>query len=143
MRNDQIGYHSQDGTGLSEEILASAEGLVEISITIDASCRDTQHAVTTDLRRGLVLWPDGTTTNDNYTQFDAAAKSATAGALAVVLANPVDISSGNVVAKAYEACILKPEKLIDDSGYTLTHFDAAEFAKAKGIIVREKSTNLV
>lgn len=139
--SDQIGYHSYDGTGLTEEILASVENLAEISITIDASCRDTANAVTTDLRRGLVLWPDGTTTNDNYTQFDAAAKIALAGGLAVVLAHPVDISAGvNVVAKAYEACIVKKNKLIDDSGYTLTHFDATEQAKAKGIVIREKGT---
>jgi len=143
MRNDVIGYHSYDGTGLTEEILASMEGLIEISITIDSTCRDTANATTTDLRRGLVLWPDTAVTNDNYTQFDAAAKSAGAGGQAVVLAHPVDISAGvNIVAKAYKGCVLKPDKLIDDSGYTLTHFDATEQAKAKGIIVMDKSTNI-
>ncbi|HEC72027.1 MAG: hypothetical protein ACTSW7_01105 [Candidatus Thorarchaeota archaeon] len=136
--SDQIGYHGYDGTGLSEEILASKENLVEQSVTIDASCRDTQHDVTTDLRRGLVLWPDPTVA-DRYTQFDAAAKTALAGAEAVVLAVPLDISgSVDLVAKVYYGGVFKPDKLVDDSGYGLTHFDATERAKAQRIIIKNE-----
>lgn len=136
--SDVYGYHSYDGTGLSEEILASSENLIQQSVTIDSSCRDTQHDVTTDLRRGLVMWPDPTVAN-RYTQFDAAAKVATAGAEAVVLAVPLDISAGvNLVAKIYLAGVFKPDKLVDDSGYGLTHFDAAERTKAQRIIIKNE-----
>lgn len=136
--SDQIGFHSYDGTGLSEEILASKENLVEQPVTIDASCRDTQNSVTTDLRRGLVLWPDPTVAN-RYTQFDAAAKTAAAGAEAVILAVPLDISGGeNLVAKVYYAGVFKPNKLLDDSGFTLTHFDATERDKCQRIIIKNE-----
>ena len=136
--SDVYGYHDFDGTGLSEEILASKENLIEQSITIDASCRDTQNDVPTDLRRGLVLWPDPTVSN-RYTQFDAAAKTALAGAEAVVLAVPLDISAGeNLVAKCYYGGVFKPDKLIDDSGYVLTHFDATERAKCQRIVIKNE-----
>jgi hypothetical protein len=158
---DQIGFHSYDGTGLSEEILASKENLIEQSITIVAGTVDSTNSVTTDLRRGLVLWPDPGD-GGKYSEFDAGAKSAAAGAEAVVLAVPIDMSAGvdivakayyggvfkpskllddsgvDIVAKAYLGGVFKPSKLLDDSGFTLTHFDATERAKAQRIIIKNE-----
>jgi len=132
--SDQIGYHSFLGTGLNEEILASEENLVHTSVTIDSTCRDTTNAVITDLRRGLILFPDPTTTPaGQWTQLDAAAVTATLEDKVVVLAHPVDISGGDVVAKVYESGVFKTGKLLDDSGTTLTHFNSQ---KAQRIVIR-------
>jgi len=121
--SDMFGYQNFSGTGLNEEILASTKNLIKKSVTIDASCRDSQNTVTTDLRRGLLLFPDPDN-DDKYTELDADAVTATLEQNAVVLAEPLDISGGvDLVATVYVACVVKPSKLIDDSGYTLTYFD--------------------
>jgi len=133
--SDVIGYHDYKGTGLSEEILASTANLIEKSITIVSTCRDVANDTTTDLRRGLVLWPDPADAG-KYSEFDAAAKTAGAGAEAVVLAVPIDISDGeDIVAKCYYGAVVKPSKLIDASGYTLTHFDATERDKCQRLVI--------
>jgi len=131
--SDQIGYFDYDGTGLTEEILASTENLVESSVTIDATCRDTTNGTTTDLRRGLLLWPD-TAYSNRFTELDNDAVIAGLEDEAVVLAVPLDISDGNnLVAKVYTAGVFKYYKLLDSSGYTLTHFDND---KAQRIIIK-------
>lgn len=132
--SDVIGYQGFSGTGLSEEILASSENLVKSPVTIDASCRDVANSPTTDLRRGLLLFPDPTVAN-RYTELDAAAVTAGLEDKAVVLAAPLDISAGvNLVADVYTACVVKSSKLIDASGYTLTHFDPQ---KCQRIIIKD------
>jgi hypothetical protein len=136
---ENVGYGDYKGTGVSEEILASMENLVERSITVSSACRDLANGTTTELRRGLLLYPDAGVSN-LYTEFDAAAVIAGKEATVVVLAEPiVDISTGNLTVKAYEAGVFKKNKLIDASGYTLTHFDAAAQLKCQRIVIRERS----
>lgn len=122
----RYGYKT-DGSGLSGlDILASTVGLKEIAITIDTSARDSNNSPTTTLRRGLLMWPDSTV-SDRYTEFDAAAATATASSKAVVLAEDVpNIDNGNVVASAYWAATFKNGVIFDDSGTTLTHWTADE-----------------
>ena len=121
------GYSGFQGTGLSEEILASTIGLKKISITIDAAARDVNHiADTTYLRRGLIMWPDSTHSL-RYTEFDAAAAVALASKDAVVLGEDVQLDGTNsAVAMAYfAACFLK-DKIFDNSGTTLSNWIADE-----------------
>jgi len=112
--NNQYGYKYQDGTELSDEILAS-DRYEMISILVDADTRDTSHTGETEnLRRGLILYYD--TTDDNYKELDT---GATQSASAVVLAEPLpnmDTCTDNVVAKAYYKGTFKKGKLYNNSG---------------------------
>jgi len=121
------GYGGYQGTGLTEEILASTVGLKKISITIDSTAVDSTHTgYTTTLRRGLLMWPDPTV-GDRYTEFDAAAATATASNQAVVLGEQVEMDGTNdAVAMAYFAACFKADKLFDDSGTGLSHWDPTE-----------------
>jgi hypothetical protein len=127
----RYGYKTATGTGLSYELLASTADLQIISITIDSSAVDSNSPVTTNLRRGLMMWPDPTV-GDRYTEFDAAAATATASNEAVILAEDVpNIDNGNAVAKAYYSATFKNGVIFDDSGTTLTHWTAGECQRIK------------
>lgn len=127
----RYGYKTATGTGLSYELLASTADLQVISITIDSSAVDSNNSPTTSLRRGLLMWPDPTV-SDRYTEFDAAAATATASIEAVVLAEDVpNIDNGDAVAKAYYSATFKDGVIFDDSGTTLTHWDKTECPRLK------------
>lgn len=110
---NQYGYKDQQGTELSEEILASSRYEM-ISITIDSATRDTGNTGQTEnLRRGLVLYYD--TTDKRYKELTLAAQSPRA----VVLGEPVpnmDQVTDHIVAKAYYKGTFKKGKIYDDSG---------------------------
>ena len=121
------GYGGYQGTGLSEEILASTVGLKKVSITIDASARDVNNTVdTTYLRRGLIMWPD-TAHDDKFTEFDGAAATAVASKDAVVLGEDVQLDGTNdAVAMAYFAACFKKDKIFDNSGTGLSNWVPGE-----------------
>jgi hypothetical protein len=130
----QVGYTNLQGTGLSgDEMIASFVGLNWVPITIDSSARDVNNpsGVTTDLRKGLIMWPDPTV-GDRFTEFDAAAVTAVASKDAVVLAEDVpNIDNGSVQAKAYYIATFKPGYIFDNVGTGLTLWVAEECQRLK------------
>lgn len=129
-----VGYTNLQGTGLSgDEMLASVKDVLAVPITIDSSARDVNNpsGVTTNLRRGLILWPDPTV-DDRFTEFDAAAVTAVASKDAVVLAEDVpNIDNGSVPAKAYYIATFKPGYIFDNVGTGLTLWVETECQRLK------------
>jgi len=104
------GYKDFDGTGLSDEILASSHYEM-ISITIAGATRDSGNTPTTDLRRGLLLAYDSG--SGKYIELTT---GATESPTAVVLAENVPgMDATDVVSKAFYRAIFKSGKLFDDS----------------------------
>ena len=111
--NREYGYKDFVGTGVANEILASDQMQI-ISILIDSTCRDTGNpAGTGDLRRGLVLYFDGTP--DTYKELALAAQSPSAVILAEDVPN-MDLVTSHVVAKAYYKGTFQLGSLYDNSG---------------------------
>jgi hypothetical protein len=126
MGSHNYGYHGEDGTGLTEEILASIDNLEKISIIIDPAATDPSNSNGTEkLRRGLVMYqPAG----GNYKELDAVPANIEECKTIVVLGEDVEMNAGGAVnnsettAMGYFSAVFKKDKLFDSSGFQTNTF---------------------